>query len=231
MRERSFPKPMSPNWPAVIGLATYMLGFSFAYVSLDAGVGALILFSGVQVTMFGGAIISGEDIPGSRWFGMGLALVGLCVLFWPSDISSISLPGMALMTAAALGWGVYSLVGRRVANPLKSTAWNFTYALPFALVVWLVSGNGIAPSTNGLILAVVSGAVTSALGYALWYQVLPRIGASIGALAQLSVPVIALVAGAMLLNESIPSSAIIASVLILGGIAIGIVWPRFSSRH
>ncbi|MEM1427894.1 MAG: DMT family transporter [Pseudomonadota bacterium] len=224
LRERSVPAPARPDILAVAGLSVYMLGFSFAYVSMDAGLGALILFGGVQVTMFLGALIKGERPPALRWLGMLVALAGLALLTWPGEAATAPPVAMGLMSAAALGWGLYSLIGRRVTDPLASTGWNFVYSVPVVLLALLVPTGASQVSTmNGLILAVLSGALTSALGYALWYALLPQLGASVAALAQLSVPVIAIILGALLLGEAVTVLTASAAALILGGIALGLV--------
>ncbi len=205
-------------------LTLYMLGFSFAYVALDAGVGALVLFGMVQITMFGGAVIAGERPPAMRWVGSGLAFLGLTWLVWPASAEAPALHAVLLMVGAGIGWGLYSLAGRRAQDPLGETAANFLCATPIALVVWLVLPDGL--SLNGAMLAIVSGAVTSGLGYALWYNVLPRLDASVAALAQLTVPVLAVVAGVIVLSEPVTLRIISASVIILGGVALGIVGQR-----
>jgi len=226
LRDRQLPRPMRPDWAAIIGLAAYALGFSFAYVALDAGLGALVLFGGVQVTMFAGAVHARENPPPASWIGMGLSLAGLVWLFWPSGHATLDTGGLTLMVLAAVGWGVYSLIGRRVTDPLRATAWNFAYVLPVALVAALVVADTQPATARGVLLAVISGGVTSGLGYALWYALLPRLGATVGALAQLSVPVIALAFGVLLLGENVTTRALVASALILGGIAVGVLWPR-----
>ena len=200
-------------------LALYVLGFSFAYVSLDAGVGALILFGGVQVTMFAGALIGGERVPRVRWLGAGVALAGLAVLVWPGGAVSLPPSGVALMAAAALGWGLYSLRGRGGADPLATTAASFLLAVPAGLIIWGVLPDGMSWAGAGL--AVTSGAVTSGLGYALWYTVLPGLGATRAAVAQLSVPVIAAVGG-LALGEALSGRFWIAVVLVLGGVGLSL---------
>jgi drug/metabolite transporter (DMT)-like permease len=218
---RAVPRPASPDLAAIVALAAYLIGFSFAYVSIDAGLGALILFGGVQATMFAGALLGGERPPANRWLGMGIAAGGLVVLFWPSDDVELPARGAILMLTAAVGWGIYSLIGRRVTEPLRATTWNFVYAAPVVIVAWLVFADGDETTTRGVLLAVVSGAVTSGLGYALWYSILPRLGATNAALAQLSAPVIAIALGAALLDEDVTAQAVVAAALVLGGIAIG----------
>lgn len=227
-RERAWPRPGKPDFAAIAGLAIYLVGFSFAYVSMDAGLGALILFGGVQVTMFGGALLAGQRPPLQRWGGMGLALAGLAVLSFPQGPFAVSAGAFLLMATAALGWGVYSLAGQKVTDPLAATGWNFVYALPFVFVALLFWPDTTGASAGGVLLAVLSGGVTSALGYALWYRLLPSLGATRGALAQLSVPAIALALGAVLLGETVTGTALLAAAMILGGIAVGLVRPRAS---
>lgn len=210
-----------PDWGAVLALTAYLLGFSFAYLSMDAGVGALILFGGVQVTMFAGAVLAKENVPPARWIGMFVSLLGLILLLWPSEGLAISPMGFALMGLAAVGWGYYSLVGRGASDPLAATAWNFTYGVPLVALGWAVAPGDVAISSAGIWLAVLSGAVTSGLGYALWYNVLPRLGASVGALAQLSVPVLAIGLGALLLGEGVALKTLLSALLVLAGIWIG----------
>jgi drug/metabolite transporter (DMT)-like permease len=203
-----------------------MLGFSFAYVSLDAGLGALILFGGVQVTMFAGGLWAGERPAARRWIGAGVALAGLVWLMWPGGGVAPDPAGAGLMAAAAVGWGIYSLAGRAAARPLASTAANFLYALPAALLVliWLPSAGPV--TVRGVGLAVLSGAVTSGLGYALWYSVLPRLQASAAAVAQLTVPVIAMAGGMALLDEVVTLPLAAAAAVVLGGVALSLSRPR-----
>ena len=200
----------------VLGLSVYLIGFSMAYRGLDAGTGALVLFGMVQVTMFAGALWSGEAVPVRRWAGSGLALGGLALIAAPGAVA----PGpLALMAAAGVGWGVYSLAGRGAADPLAATAWNFLLSVPLVLPLGLLAGVAL-PEVTGMALAVVSGAVTSGLGYALWYAILPRLGAARAAVAQLTVPVIAALGGAVLLAEVPGLRFWLASALVLGGVAL-----------
>ncbi len=223
IRSRKLPRIEKPNGAAVLGLAAYILGFSFAYVALDAGIGALILFGGVQLTMFGGTLIKGQRITWRKWLGMIIALMGLTVLVWPTEALELPALQVLFMGLAALGWGVYSLIGGQSSDPLADTTWNFIYALPIAGVALVAFSAGVSPAVEGFILAVISGAVTSGLGYALWYRVLPQLGPTTAALAQLSVPVIALAAGVALLDEALSLQAVAACTLICGGIGLGVV--------
>ncbi|WP_137109191.1 DMT family transporter [Rhodobacter sp. SY28-1] len=211
------------GWPGshgrvggVLGLSVYLTGFSLAYRGLEAGTGALVLFGMVQVTMFAGAVWSREAIPARRWIGAGLALGGLGLIATPGAAEALPL---VLMAAAGVGWGVYSLAGRGSADPLAATAWNFLLSVPLVLPLGLVAGVA-QPDGIGLALAVVSGAVTSGLGYALWYAVLPALGAARAAVAQLSVPMIAALGGAVLLAEVPGLRFWGAAVLVLGGVAL-----------
>jgi drug/metabolite transporter (DMT)-like permease len=209
-------------------LSTYLIGFSLAYLAMDTGLGALILFGGVQVTMFAGALVMGERPPLRRWFGAGLALAGLVWLVWPGAGATAPLWAVGAMASAALGWGIYSLIGRGSANPLGDTGAAFVWAtvLGFVAVLVQTGGSMVNDATwAGMALAVISGAVTSGLGYALWYRVLPRIGASVAGLMQLSVPVIAGLGGALLLAETPTRAMILAGAVVLGSIGWGL-WPQ-----
>ena len=209
----------------VASLLAYIFGFSLAYDTLDPGFGALILFAVVQITMFAGALVSREVVPVMRWLGAGLALGGLGWLLAPGGTQSFAALPILSMIAAGVGWGIYSLLGRGARDPLQATAMNFLLAAPVALVIWVGVGTNAATSM-GVVWAVISGAVTSGLGYALWYSLLPRLGATNAALAQLSVPVIAIALGAVLLDESVTAQTVVAAALVLGGIAIGTATRR-----
>lgn len=204
-------------------LLLYMFGFSFAYVALDAGVGALILFGGVQITMFAGAVLARETIPATRWAGAGLAFGGLIWLMWPQGGVAPNGLGAALMLAAALGWGLYSLIGRKADDPLQATAINFAFAAPLGLVIWGLLPDAV--SWHGVALAILSGTVTSGLGYALWYKVLPGLPAAVAAIAQLSVPVIAMAGGLAFLGEVPDIRFVLAAGLVMGGVVLSLYRP------
>jgi drug/metabolite transporter (DMT)-like permease len=202
--------------PGVAGLSLYLAGFSQAYMGLGAGVGALILFGTVQITMFAGAVIRGQTLLPRRLVGAGVAFLGLLVLLWPASAPLSALPVLA-MVAAGIGWGIYSLAGS--ADPLAGTTVNFVLASPVMALVWW--GMGAAPVLSpGVGLAILSGAVTSGLGYALWYAILPGLGAQRAAVAQLTVPVIAAAGGAVLLAEGMGWRFVLAAVLVLGGVGL-----------
>lgn len=221
-------------WGAAM-LSLYMVGFSLAYRVLDAGLGALILFGVVQITMFAAAALGGERPGAARLWGAGLAFAGLGLVLAPTVQGGASgLAGAAAMVAAGLGWGLYSLAGRGARDPLAVTAGNFCLALPVTalplLIGWAVGGagwgvvgwGGAVLSGPGLALAVISGAVTSGMGYALWYAVLPRLQASLAAVVQLSVPVIAVLGGVLFLGERVGPGFVLGAALVLGGIALGL---------
>lgn len=206
----------------VLALLAYIFGFSAAYGALDPGFGALVLFSIVQVTMFAGALLAREHVPPGRWAGAVLALAGLAWLLWPNGEIAFSLPHVAVMALAGIGWGIYSLLGRTAKDPLGATAMNFIFAALVGLV-WLgISGAPDAVTTPAVALAMVSGALTSGLGYALWYQLLPALGAARAAVAQLSVPVIALAGGALFAGEALTVRFLLASALVMAGVLVSL---------
>jgi drug/metabolite transporter (DMT)-like permease len=223
-------RPQRANIGPALALSLYLLGFSLAYLALDAGVGALILFAGVQVTMLAGALVSGERPPLRRFLGAFIALIGLALLLWPGAQGAPALVPSLFMAAAALGWGLYSLAGRKAGNPLRATAANFLLAAPIVALATLPYGWG-NPRASGLVLACVSGAVTSGLGYALWYRILPALGAARAAVAQLTVPVIAMAAGILLLGEQINAGTAVASAVVLGGVALATLPSRQQTQR
>ncbi|WP_106745599.1 DMT family transporter [Yoonia maritima] len=219
---RSAPAPaiVSPKRLAgAVALATYMIGFSWAYQSLDAGIGALILFGALQVVIFGWAIIEKQKVSAQRWLGMLTALGGLCVLLWPSEARAMPATSILAMVAAAVAWGAYTLLGRREADPLGATASNFLLCVPLVCIGFISSG---PLPFMGIVTAIVAGGVTSGLGYALWYRVLPSLPTTIAGIAQLSVPVIAVAFGVVFLNETVSLRMTISGVLVLGGIAVSL---------
>ncbi len=212
----------------VASLLVYLYGFSTAYRGLDAGLGALILFGVVQITMFAGGLLKSEPMPLRRWIGAVVAFSGLVWLLWPGGGPSISLVHGLLMALAGVGWGIYSLAGQLSRDALQGTAANFIIAAPLgALVGYFLPSVGPTILTGqGIVLAIICGAVTSGMGYALWYSVLPSLASSTAAVAQLTVPVIATIGGMLLLSEALTLQFAFATVLVLGGIAISVVKPR-----
>lgn len=203
-----------------LSLAGYMIGFSLAYATLDAGLGALILFGVVQVTIFVYGALRGA-VPSPRQLsGAGVAFIGLIIALWPSEGSTSSVAGTALMVVAGLGWAAYTLAGRGATNPLAATAANFVLATPLLLVILI--GQSLNANVVGIGLAILCGAVTSGLGYSLWYSVLPKMTSTTAAIVQLSVPIIAIGAGAVFLGEAVGIVIIIAATLVVGGIALAV---------
>lgn len=207
------------DWTSAAMLFAYVAFFSFAYVGLTAGTGALILFGAVQLTMFGAALRSGERFAPVAWCGLALAAAGLVYLVLPGV--SAPPPGSAvLMALAGAAWGVYSLRGRGGPDPLRATAGNFLRAAPLAFVLWLPFARVAHADGAGIALAIVSGALTSGVGYALWYTALRALTAMRAATVQLSVPLITAFGAVLFLAEPLTLRLVLASVAILGGIAL-----------
>ncbi len=211
--------PSRPRVSMVIGLFAYMAGFSFAYLSLDTGTGALILFGVVQLSMFVVALRSGETFSRRAWLGFGMAVIGLLWQVSPG-VSAPDPRGAVLMTVAGIGWAAYTLLGRGSRQPLTTTATNFVAVVPLVLLISFAMRDDMQLSAAGVGLAMVSGAVTSGVGYAIWYAVLPALRATHAATAQLAVPALAAVGGVLVLHEPISLRLVGASVLTLGGIAV-----------
>lgn len=219
----------SGDWLSAGALAAYAAGFSFAYVSLPAPIGALLLFGAVQATMIGHAIWSGERMHAVQTCGLLIALGGLVSLFLPG-LHDVPPPGgAALMCIAGIAWGVYSLRGRRSGDPTRTNAGNFLRAALMAalLSAWLHQTAAVDAAGAGF--AIASGALASGLGYALWYAVLPSLKASTAATLQLSVPPLAAFGAVLFLDEPISTRLILASIAILGGIAL-VLWQRRRSQ-
>jgi drug/metabolite transporter (DMT)-like permease len=213
--------PGRADWLAAAMLFAYVAFFSFAYLTLPAGTGALILFGAVQLTMFSVGLHSGEKFGSVAWLGLALAVAGLVYLVSPG-IAAPPLVGAASMAIAGVAWGVYSLRGRGVADPLAATAGNFARAAPLALLLsalFIANARAYANET-GVALAMASGALTSGIGYVIWYAALNRLTAMRAATVQLSVPLIAAFGGVAFLSEAITPRLAASSALILGGIAM-----------
>ncbi len=220
VRRQALPLLRRARVLGALSLSLYIAGFSWAYVSIDAGLGALILFGVVQVSMFAWAALRGSAPSTRQLAGAGIAFGGLVIALWPSTAQASNPLGAAAMVAAGLGWAAYTLSGRSESDALAATAANFVLAAPLLALVLVGPWMQIAPL--GIALAILSGAVTSGLGYALWYSVLPRLASSTAAVVQLSVPIIAILGGALLLDEDLRLQVGVATVLVLGGIALAI---------
>jgi drug/metabolite transporter (DMT)-like permease len=223
-RPRDAPRaPAAGSWASAAALAVYALAFSFAYLGMDAGTGALILFPSVQLTMLAGGVVAGQRLRAREAAGVVVALVGLVVLGAPGASAPPPWAG-AGMTLAGIAWGIYSLRGRGVERPLAATADNFRRTLPVAVATLALGAlaGGLVTSPRGLALAALSGGVTSGLGYAVWYAALRGLRPLVAGLAQLAVPVLAAAGGVLLLGESLTPRLVAASALILGGLALAL---------
>lgn len=209
--------PARSDWIAASTLFAYMICFSFAYVSLSTGTGALILFGAVQVTMILVAIRSGERLSWLSWTGFVLAVGGLTWLVSPG-LTAPDPAGAVLMAAAGVAWGVYSLLGRKQGDPVASTARNFLLATPMAFALSILLLGRSEWSWAGIALATASGGVTSGLGYVAWYTTVRRLSAVQAAGVQLTVPVIAATCGVLLLSEALSARLVLASAAVLGGV-------------
>ena len=209
----------SGNWPSALALFAYAAGFSFAYIHLSAGTGALLLFGAVQATMIGVGIYKGERLVGWRLMGFVLALGGLVVLLLPG-LSAPPLLSALSMLGAGIAWGIYSLRGKGVGSPVAATAGNFLRTLPLTACLSLLMFRQMSVDNAGLVYAALSGALTSGIGYAIWYQVLPSLRSTTAATVQLSVPVLAAVGGILLLGEPLGWRLLVASFAILVGILL-----------
>lgn len=225
-RARPANQNVSGNWGSAAALFAYAIFFAVAYRQLTAATGALLLFGGVQATMITAGYRSGERLRRLQSVGVLLALCGLVALLLPGWAAP-PLSAAALMLGAGVAWGVYSLRGKGIPDPLRATSDNFLRSLPLILIVWIawLAFHGFeAPSMTGIALATLSGAVTSGIGYAIWYTALRGLTASTAATVQLAVPVITAIGGSLMLHEALSLRLVLASAAILGGIALVILF-------
>ncbi len=213
------------SWAGGAALLAYAAFFSYAYIALSAGVGAIILFAMVQITMLGWGLFRGERLSALQWTGFVIAIAALVWLVSPS-IEAPPLLAAASMATAGIGWGAYSLLGRGAADPTATTAGNFLraslFALPIlALAMWFAPES--LPPTDGILIAIISGAITSGLGYVIWYAVVNRLSASRAGIAQLSVPAIAAIGGVFFLSEPITLRFALSTLAILGGVGLAVL--------
>ena len=218
-------KPLQEgNMASAIALFVYAAGFSFAYISMTTGAGALLLFGAVQVTMISWGLFKGERMSALQWGGFLLALIGLILLLLP-NAAVPQLSSALMMLAAGIAWGVYSLKGKGAKFPIEATAGNFIRATLLALVLLVIFWPGGEFHAEGMAYAVASGAIASALGYALWYSILVHIAAIKAATLQLSVPVLAVFAGWVFLDETVTLRIILSSLAVIGGVAM-VIWVK-----
>ena len=212
------------NWPSALALFVYAAAFSFAYITLSAATGALLLFGAVQATMICWGLRGGERLRARQLTGLAFALGGLVVLLFPG-LSAPPLRGSILMLSAGVAWGIYSLRGKRAGNPVSATAGNFLRAVPFAAILSIVLLPFARLDRAGVGYAVLSGALASGVGYVIWYTALPSLKAASAATVQLSVPVLAAAGGILLLGEPLTLRFLLASIAVLGGIALVVITP------
>ena len=216
--------PKAGNWLSAVALYIYAVAFSFAYLSLPAGTGALLLFGAVQATMIFWGLRKGERLHAIQIIGLVAALGGFVFLMLPG-ITAPPLMGSVLMLSAGVSWGIYSLRGKGEMNPTSATAGNFLRAVPFAVLVSVSMMRQHRFDPLGATYAVISGAITSGLGYVIWYSALPGLKATSAATVQLSVPVLAAAGGILLLGEPLTLRFLLASSAVLGGIALVVLNP------
>ncbi|HEU4689097.1 MAG TPA: DMT family transporter [Vicinamibacterales bacterium] len=209
------------SWRSAIVLFVYAIPFSYAYGLLTTGTGALILFGTVQVTMMLAALVGGERPHARQWVGLVLAVAGLVYLVLPG-LAAPSPLGATLMAVAGVAWGLYSLLGRGAADPLAQNASNFVRTIPLTLVVSLATWRFSHLETRGIVLAVISGAVTSGLGYVAWYAALRQLSATRASLVQLLVPVLAAAGGVVVLSETLSLRLVLSAAIVIGGIALAL---------
>jgi drug/metabolite transporter (DMT)-like permease len=211
------------TWASMLALAAYAVGFSFAYLEIGAGAGALILFGSVQLTMIVGGLRRGERPVVRQWLGWLVAITGLIAINAPG-LDPPPPRGAALMAAAGIAWGIYSLRGRGITRPLVATAGNFARSVPIAgmLIAIALATGGAHAAPHGIALAAASGGIASGLGYSLWYAVVPALGTTRAALVQLSVPVITAAAAVGVLAEPLRMNIVLGGTAIVGGLALAL---------
>lgn len=210
------------SWRAAIILFIYAITFSYGYVAISTSTGALLLAGVVQLTILGYAVRNGEKLHLAEWIGVALALIGLIYLVYPK-LTTPSWWGLVIMSISAYTWALYTIYGRKSVNPLSDTAFNFYRTLPMiivasALSLWLTEHSFI--TYKGFILAIISGGITTALGYILWYSALPKISSSMASASQLLVPLMAAFGAMLLIHEPITVSFLVAAVFMLGGLGL-----------
>ena len=225
LKLRRRPKRAAGSWLSALALFAYAAAFSFAYVNLPAGTGALLLFAAVQATMILGGLRQGEQLHARQCIGLMLASGGLVLLLFPG-LSTPPIIGSILMLSAGAAWGIYSLRGKAVDGPANATAGHFLRALPMAALLSIALLPWAQFDRAGVVCAVISGALTSGVGYVLWYAVLPGLKATSAATVQLSVPVLAAVGGILFLGESVTLRFLVSSVAVLSGIALVVIEQR-----
>jgi len=214
------------SWLASFWLFLYAVTFSFGYLSLDTGTGALVLFGAVQITMIMLSVFSGKKLHYSEWLGVGIAFSGFIYLMIPS-VTLPSFSGFILMVVAGISWAFYTIKGKTSKSPLNDTAYNFLRTLPFIFVLILFTHRELYLSVQGIQLAIISGALTSGIGYAIWYIALKGLSVTQAAVLQLLVPILAAIGGVLFINELLSWRLIMSSTMVLGGILIVVLGKGF----
>lgn len=213
------------SWLGSILLFIYALSFSYAYGYLDTGTGALILFGSVQICMVLSVLLTKHKLLKAEWFGLGLACIGFIYLIYP-DLTTPSLVGFILMMLSGVAWAGYTIIGKGSKSPLMDTCYNFFRTIPFVLVLTLLTISTTEYSYRGILLAVLSGAVMSGIGYAIWYSALTGLTTTKAAVLQLLVPVIATLGGVLFMHEVMTIHLQISTIMVLGGIALVLLSKR-----
>ncbi len=219
LRRNKTGSPTKGSWLASFMLFLYAITFSFAYITLDTGTGALILFGSVQITMILLSLLSGTRLHSTEWAGVAVAFTGFVYLILPG-VTTPSAIGFLLMTMAGIAWGIYTLMGRGSKSPLMDTAYNFFRTVPVVVILALVAMKNANFSSEGILLAAISGGITSGIGYTIWYIALGGLSATQAAVLQLLVPVIAALGGIIFVSEIVTVRLMVSAAMILGGILL-----------
>lgn len=217
------------SWLGSALLFAYALSFSYAYGYLDTGTGALILFGSVQICLILSALLAKQKLLNSEWLGLGLACIGFVYLIYP-ELTTPSLAGFILMMVSGVAWAGYTLVGKRSTAPLIDTCYNFFRTIPFVLILLVLTISTTEYSYDGVLLAVLSGAIMSGVGYAIWYVALTGLTTTKAAVVQLLVPVIATIGGVIFMSEAMTTRLQISTVMVLGGIALVLLSKQLISK-
>jgi drug/metabolite transporter (DMT)-like permease len=230
LRDGGSKPPSTANWISTLMLFLYAVTFSFAYITLNTATGALIIFGSVQMTMILITLRSGHRLHVAEWLGVIIAFAGFVYLVLP-NVNSPPMTGFILMTVAGVAWGIYTLRGRGSTNPLGDSANNFSRTIPLVAVLALIAIPYVDLSIKGTILAFLSGAVASGIGYTIWYTALGGLSAIQAAVVQLLVPVIAAAGGVVFVSEPVSLRLVIAAIMILGGILIVVLGKYYLTKQ
>lgn len=207
------------SWIASSMLFLYAITFSYAYITLDTGTGALIMFGTVQITIILIALFNGNRLHLAEWIGVGIAFSGFVYLVLPG-VTSPSVIGFILMTVAGIAWAIYTIKGKGSSNPMSDTSYNFLRTTPLVIVLAIAAFQYVSYSTEGIVLAVLSGGLASGIGYMIWYSALGGLSSTQAAVVQLSVPLIAALGGVVFMSEAVTLRLMLSSLMILGGILL-----------